>query len=109
MPPDGRPRSPETLTALARQLDQAVLRLDAATATLVAAESRADQLVGAVSSRLRDVAEAGQVDVPVMVPPSARNARSLHPAVVEAEHIVRARALELAAQQRRADRWAAAV
>ena len=84
-------------------------RLDAATATLVAAESRADRLVGSVSAQLRDVADAGEVDVPVMVPPAARGGRSLHPAVVEAEHIVRARALELAAQRRRADRWAAAV
>jgi hypothetical protein len=102
-------QTPEHLEALARQLEEAVTRLDAATATLVAAETRADRLVGAVSARLRDVADAGKVDVPVMVPPAARGGRSLHPAVVEAEHIVRARALELAAQRRRADRWAAAV
>ena len=52
-------------------------RLDAATATLVAAESRADRLVGSVSAQLRDVADAGEVDVPVMVPPAAMASASV--------------------------------
>ncbi len=105
----GPPGGPAHLAGLLRELEDRVARLDRATASLVAAELRADQVVGAVSTELRHVADAGSVEVPVMVPPAARNARALHPAVVEAEHIVRARALELAAQQRRADRWAAAV
>ncbi|MFM7062377.1 MAG: hypothetical protein ACKO04_02625 [Actinomycetes bacterium] len=105
----GPAKGPARLPDLVRELEARLARLDRATATLVAAESHADRLVGAVTTELRRVADAGGVVVPVMVPPAARHARALHPAVVEAEHIVRARALELAAQQRRADRWAAAV
>jgi len=103
------PSSADTFDAAqaAEAIRGGVERLDRATGLLVRSESTANGLVGQVAEDFRDVAVAGDAEIPVLVQTAARNFAASHPAILEAEQIVRARSRELAARRRHAERRAA--
>lgn len=101
------PRTPEQARdlagKLARRLARQEVRVGVAVELLERAHAGAGTAVDQVALTGRRLAALAGVDIPGATPVGAVDAHALHPAVVEAEHIVRLRAAEIArrAQRRR--------
>ncbi len=102
---EARPRSPqdarEVAGRLARRLAREEVRVSVAIDLLARVEAESDALVTGVADAGRRLASAGGVDVPTRRPGEPVDPGALHPAVLEAEQIVRLRAAELEGRRRR--------